>query len=236
VEHVDSKATPMKNSETLLRLAAENKANLETDGKAPDCPQNQTPPPTLGGTGGKLLDEAGCPARHAALRFPDCKGNEWLDTCTGIFSKLRKDGSYSALFIGKRGPGKTQMGVHIIKYACGVLGWSCKYTKAVELLYTLKRGFDTGKAEIDSLKPYIAPQLLVIDELQEKIDGDWTRQVMTYLFDRRYDAMKSTFLIANIKCDPESIRSCVGTSIYDRLFECGEVIEFTWPSFRGREQ
>lgn len=181
-----------------------------------------------------LFDAAECPPRHASMMFEHCRGEEWRKTANMLFSGLRNVKGFSAMLIGDRGPGKTQMAVHAIKFACLKLGWKCLYSKTVEMLLKLKQGWNENKSEIETLKPYMFPDLIVLDELQDRIEGDWSNQILTYLFDKRYDQEKSTILIANIKAGDASVRACIGSSIYDRLFECGEIVNFDWESFRGR--
>ena len=78
---------------------------------------------------------------------------------------------------------------------------------------------------------FIHPQLLVIDEAQERGESDWESRMLTHVVDKRYFLQRDTLLISNLKLD--EFKASIGTSICSRLIETGGAILADWPSFRG---
>ena len=139
-------------------------------------------------------------------------------------------GSLLAL-IGPRGTGKTQLAVEIAKAYVSFHCKPIKYIKLFGMFLELKESFNGG-SEREVIRNYVNPDLLIIDEIHEKLDGVWTRGTFTHLIDLRYDAMKPTILIGNV--DKKEFAEVVGSSVYSRLTEVGGIVQCSWDSFRKR--
>ena len=157
----------------------------------------------------------------------------WLKALERLMVYLTKGGLMAAL-VGPRGPGKTQLAERLIRYACFGMNMRCLYTKAAEIFLEMKDTFGTSNAQRTVINQFVAPTLLVIDEIQERSGSDWENQMLTHIVDKRYDLEKSTIIIGNLETDKE-IKECLGASIYSRIIETGGVVEFTWPSFREKK-
>lgn len=187
------------------------------------------PPPRDRERAVELLKESGAPSRHrmtaAALR-----GDAWLAKFEGVAARLGS--GFLIAFIGGRGPGKTQMGVELIKLACNAL-MSARYATAMEFFIEVKGAYrdETGApSERLVIDRYTRPRLLVLDEIQERGATPWEDRLLTHLVDTRYRENRDTVLIGNLTSD--ELASELGKSIVSRLVETGGIVEFDWPSFR----
>lgn len=175
--------------------------------------------------GGKGLFHASFPARAikdtASMRGPGLqKARETL--------LLLRNSSAILLVIGDRWTGKTVMAT----YWSGMLRTG-RYVKACDLFRRIRATFskDSHQREWDVLKPYVETDFLVIDEVQErKKDSEFEMVTLTNLIDKRYDAMKRTVLIANLK--EEALNEYLGASIISRAQRSGGgLVVCDWPNY-----
>jgi DNA replication protein DnaC len=110
-----------------------------------------------------------------------------------------------------------------------------RYTTAVELFVTIKEtyGDNAQRSERAAIDLFVKPDLLVIDEVQERAGTEWEQRLLSAIVDRRYAGMKDTILVGNLK--PDDVRAELGTSIASRAQETGGIYVADWPSFRTRK-
>ena len=134
--------------------------------------------------------------------------------------------------IGKRGTGKTQCAVQLIKYACNKK-ISAKYAVTMDFFMDIKETYKThaDSTEARVLKDYLKPQFLILDEIHERGESEWENRLLTHMIDKRYGALKDTILISNQTHDVFCMS--IGNSILSRLNETGGIIVCNWESFRG---
>jgi DNA replication protein DnaC len=165
-------------------------------------------------------------------------GAEWVKARDKIYSVLDADRGSLIALVGKRGTGKTQMSVDAAVVTAYRKPCIIKYCKIVEFYFAVKATFESRDTEQSAILQFVHPELLILDEIQEKADSDWSRRLLTYLIDRRYDKMKHTILIGNV--DPpgpngvDPLIECIGDSAYSRMIETGCVIRANWSSYRNR--
>lgn len=151
-----------------------------------------------------------------------------LDKARQILPLLRKPGQGAIIILlGDRWTGKTVMAT----WWAGMLGTGL-YTKAFDIFASLRRTFrdDSKVKEHEVLARYRDAAFLVIDEAQERKESDWEQTILTTLIDKRYDALKPTVIIANLK--PDAIDACLGASIISRCERTGGgIIEANWPPY-----
>jgi len=154
--------------------------------------------------------------------------DEWLSSRAQLVGMV---GSGSIIgLIGNRGNGKTQLAVEAMRESCEQER-ACKYVKALDVFLAIREAYqDKAKTELQIVRTFEMPALLVIDELQERGESAWEDRILTHIIDKRYAAMRDTILIANLT--PDRFREQVGASISDRLRETGGIIPCTWGSFR----
>lgn len=173
----------------------------------------------------------------------DLHGEQWLTTLADARQWVAR-GAIVA-FLGKRGPGKTQMAAEIARG--GDWPWdkrpfkdglpqakrqTATYTRAMDLFLRLRAANHrdsktTEKAIIDELRHV---GLLVIDEFQERGESDWENRNITHLIDCRYADDRPTIIIANLTKD--EAKCALSDSVKSRMRENGKAFTFDWPSFR----
>jgi hypothetical protein len=176
----------------------------------------------------------------------ELRGEQWLAVMADA-SRIVATGGIVA-FLGKRGPGKTQMAAEIARAG----DWphdkrafkdgqaqdkrqTATYTRAMDLFLRLRAANHrdaktTEKAILDELR---GVGLLVIDEFQERGESDWENRIITHLIDCRYADQRPTIIIANLT--REEAAASLSPSVKDRIRENGQPFVFDWPSFRAKQ-
>lgn len=172
-----------------------------------------------------MFFDADVPKRHFAR--PAILPGPWADKLKDLEGQVGK-GCLLAL-LGKRGTGKTQMAVELMRHTC-VQGGLAKYTTAMRFFTAIKDSYKGDTTESAVLNQYLKPQILVIDEAQERGETGWEDRLLTHLIDCRYGAMKDTVLVSNLS--RREFERAIGSSILSRMSETGGIIECNWPSFR----
>ncbi len=134
--------------------------------------------------------------------------------------------------IGKRGTGKTQAACWI---ACQLQlhGYISRtyYFTAADLFGLAKSWYSipSGDAAHNQQQLWTVP-LLVIDEMQERVESEHEDKLLSQLIDKRYGLMQPTLMIANIQAS--EMPTTFGSSVVSRLTEDGVILVCDWPSFR----
>jgi len=141
----------------------------------------------------------------------------------------------SVIFGGHSGTGKSHLAQALLLIGC-TKNLRCLYTTAADMLRTLKSGLldDTLEAK---LKRYLAPDLLLIDEVGfDRIEQEDARPAALFfkVVDGRY-AKKSTMMTTNL--DFQELGAYLGdpvvtTAIVDRLVHHAVIINIEGPSWR----
>ena len=175
------------------------------------------------------------PTRHL-YTVPDEEG-EWYAALQSMFAT--PPGALM-LLLGKRGTGKTQLGVEYAKRLIqqtvrrdGEAELPVYYTAAASLFSLLRASGDDPRtpSEVTTMRMVQSVPLLIIDEIQERKNSDWEDRTLVNIVDARYGAMLTTILIGNITV--ENAETSLGASIVDRLVECGAVMDCQGDSSRG---
>jgi DNA replication protein DnaC len=156
--------------------------------------------------------------------------------------------------IGDRGKGKTQIAVELLKHAFDNVSPTAAelldrdqfekilrsitragmFIELSDMISDIKKAYDNrGETDTERAKKYKVPKLLIIDEVQEGLRSEWERTMFTNIMNKRYNETLDTVFIANMQYN--QLSSHVGSSIYDRIQECGGVMECSWSSFRTGE-
>jgi len=181
----------------------------------------------------RRLFKSGISVRHARLktwaelRPPESGVTEWHQAVRVVRDFVASGSSILAL-IGTRGTGKTQLGAIAVRQTIEI-DRSAKLVQIIELLANLKARFETD-GDAGWLEEWSRPHLLVIDEIAERIDSDWSRCMFTTLLDRRYGACRPTILIGNVTA--ADFDRVVGASVASRCSEGGGVVVCEWSSYR----
>ena len=140
--------------------------------------------------------------------------------------------------VGTRGSGKTQIGCCAIEHRVNASQLpQARYVRAMDVFMAIRESYrKDGPSEAEQVAQFERPEILVIDECQERGESDWENRMFTRIIDGRYAhpsrADLDTILISNLT--PEAFADSIGPSTYSRLQEIGGIIECNWPSFRGK--
>lgn len=181
-----------------------------------------------------LWKASGVPARHARMVTSgklESSPGPWLEARAKIVDRLGT--GFLIALIGPRGTGKTQLASDAMHRAT-LLDLSAAYFKAMDLFVKIRGTYDgRSGGERGALNEFLDPHLLVIDEVQNRKNGEWEDTVLTNLIDRRYDqGTRDTLLIANLK--RKEFEEDMGSSIVSRIGETGGIVVCDWPSFRSK--
>jgi len=153
----------------------------------------------------------------------------WGEMFASVVSKLGS--GFLIALTGTHGPGKTKMGVELMKASTENLR-SAKYMTATEFFIAIKTTYrkDSEESEESVLEAHARPRLLVIDEIGKRSENEWEDRLLFELVDRRYRDMTDTLLISN--ADKAEFTKSIGASLASRMNETGGIIECKWESFR----
>ena len=172
------------------------------------------------------------PSRHRA-QLVACPDQEWpkQDKIIDVGRRLIR-GATCAL-IGDRGTGKTQIACWLANALAkhGYIGCTFYFT-ATDLFGLMKSWYalPCHEKSHNDRQIFDVP-LLVIDEMQERVESEHEDKMLTHVIDKRYGALLPTLMIANIRKD--EMQGKLGASVVSRLSEGGTALICDWPSFRS---
>lgn len=182
-------------------------------------------------------NDSGIQKRHSKRIETDHA--DWLASFETARAAIARGGIIA--LTGKRGTGKTQLAAWLIRWMIEQLNTDdssglsrrpdSKYFTAQGLFLHIRKGYAQGENESNQVHSLIRPELLVIDEVQERRGTDWENAAFVNIVDQRYARELPTVLIGNLQ--PQAFLENVGNSIADRMNEGGGIIEMNWQSFRG---
>jgi len=136
------------------------------------------------------------------------------------------------IFIGKTGTGKNHL-------ACGIiheivkLGDTALITTAIKVIRSIKDSWRDNKIkEGEVIELYTKPGLLVIDEIGVQFGTDTEKLYISEVINDRYEAIKPTILLGNIKI--KELIEQLGDRPIDRFREGGKIVQFDWDSYRKK--
>jgi len=181
-------------------------------------------------------------ATHKA-RFPFLKTIEEFDFTFQTSVRRKALGRYlgpelvtecrSAILLGRPGRGKTHLAI-AFAYKAIQNGFVARFVTVAEMLNELHRAHAHGLD--DALDAFIAPDVLVLDELGYLTYGPDAANLLFQIVDRRYLARRPIIVTSNK--DPVTWGSVLhdvdlAEAIVDRLREHGDVIRLQGKSYRN---
>ena len=150
-----------------------------------------------------LFNRAGIPAAVAKASFegfkvwsPDHSAAKRV--AEDFAHKFRGDApSKGFLFYGRPGGGKTHLLSATLRWLALEKGVSCRYVEFMLLLSDIKAGFDSGRNQMEILKPLASVPVLAIDELGKERGTDWERSMLDELISRRFNNGLATLFATN---------------------------------------
>lgn len=189
------------------------------------------------------IDTAGIPARFKACTFDNFAVTEGADhekqqrravqVCRAFadrWESVRAKGSVLVM-TGPTGTGKTHLACAISNQlmrdhlAAVTFGTVSEYVRSVKAAFQR----DSGKSEREAVRDLEMPDLLVMDELGQRMT-EYDQQLVFDVMNARYAQMRPMVLMSNLSA-PE-LEVVLGDRLADRLREVGTFISLAWPSFR----
>jgi len=219
-----------------------HRANREARASDPSAIGDSLPSPTdpsrsggLPASAKELYVGSQIPKRHRenASKVDASACQPWTQVRDRVINRVRE--GYIIALLGNRGTGKSQIAEQLIRYATyRKPRLTAMYARAMTIILEIRKTYsDDGLAELDVVKRYCEPDVLVIDEFQERGETPFEDRMLTHIVDQRYGDMKDTLIIANLT--NEAFKASAGPSIVDRLRETGEMIPCEWESWRGKK-
>lgn len=174
------------------------------------------------------------PRRHLLNKI--VPAGKWGE-CHAKLSGLLGTG-FLVVLVGSRWTGKTQMATELIR---AVVRESCDedctpnahFATMMQFFMAIKEAYKAdGPTESAQVELFAGYSLLVLDEAHERSDSEWEQRLLNEMLNRRYNAMKDTLLLTNMKS--EAFSESIGPTIQRRIAETGLEIVCDWPSFRTR--
>ncbi|MEQ9131154.1 MAG: ATP-binding protein [Salinisphaeraceae bacterium] len=168
---------------------------------------------------------AECPGQRRALDVV----SRYLDR----FEDRRRVGG-SLMLLGFTGNGKTHLACALVQ-ALMAAGWHAMYTDIMGMVQAIRSTYGRGMAESEqeAIARYLAPDLLVIDEVGVQYGTDAERALVHHVLDRRYLALRPTLVAGNV--DMDGLTAYLGERAVSRLHEAnGLAVTFDWDDHRMR--
>ena len=134
---------------------------------------------------------------------------------------------------GSVGTGKDHL-LAAALYHVASAGIPAAWVSGEDIYLRVRDSMDSHEREEKILQPWLQPTVLGIsDPVSPRGDlGDWDARVLGRLLDRRYRALRPTWLTMNA-IDEADAKAKLTALIWDRFQEDAEIIHCYWPSFRG---
>jgi len=184
--------------------------------------------------------QCGVPRRYEGKTLVDVKETEtasralrWLRRYLEVLPECLKKGVSGSL-CGDCGTGKTLMGCALVNAAIAA-GYRARYITAWQMIQDIRHAYGASDlTTVGQVSHYVsAIDLLVIDEIGVQAGSQDERVLMYQVIDGRYNALRSTVLISNLKKPVED--GFLDARTIDRLREDGGFsLILTGDSYRGQ--
>jgi DNA replication protein DnaC len=112
-------------------------------------------------------------------------------------------------------------------------GGTALITTAMKVIRSIKDSWrDHVSKEGEIIELYTKPGLLVIDEIGVQFGSDTEKLYISEIINDRYEAMRPTLLLGNIKLS--ELTEQLGDRPIDRFREGGKIVQFDWDSYRKK--
>lgn len=147
----------------------------------------------------------------------------------------RVENGSGLILYGHVGTGKDHLLAAALYAACE--RYTCRWANAQELYGAMRDRMDSGGQEAQWLQKWATPQILGLSDPTPPAGelSAWRLELLYRLIDRRYRALKSTWVTINV-ASPEEADKRLSAPVFDRLQESATMVPCFWPSFRERKR
>lgn len=191
----------------------------------------------------RKLGDSGIPERFHDRRLNtyraeipgQCAALEFAKAYADDFDDVLRAGR-CAIFIGRRGNGKTHLAVGIGLEIMERDNRSVLFTTVLRAIRSVKDTWKRGStvSELEAIAALVFPDLLILDEVGVQFGSDAEKTILFDIMNERYEKRRPTILMSNLA--PNEVETYLGERVYDRLREDGgEAVVFDWESYRGKD-
>src|SRR5437763_8846344 len=140
---------------------------------------------------------------------------------------------------GQPGVGKTHLGVAVLRQVIDASGARGLFYDTRDLLRIIRSTYDPTirTTELEILRPVMAADLLVLDDLGAENTSEWVDGTMNLIVNTRYNARRLTIFTSNYldipdDTDPNTLLFRIGFRMRSRLHEMCEFIQMDGADYR----
>jgi DNA replication protein DnaC len=146
--------------------------------------------------------------------------------------------------IGPPGIGKTHLAVAVLRRVILTRGARGLFYDTRDLLRVIRSTYNplVRAAEMDILRPVMAADLLVLDDLGSEKTSEWVEETMNLIVNTRYNERRHTIFTSNYLDTPDeavderendlTLKERIGFRIHSRLHEMCEFLEYDGADYR----
>jgi len=182
--------------------------------------------------GHEYFAKAGVPKLHRdRLRSLSTDGRyaAWAAQWHALAARVDDPDGCLVAMAGTRGAGKTQLGVCAIDRICR-RGCTAMYVEAPFLFMQIRDSFRDSGGEAKCYRRFTAPQLLFIDQAEERKHSEAEDRMLFNIVNKRYAECRHTIIASNESL--AALHESLGASIVSWINEAGEFIECCWEDLR----
>lgn len=185
---------------------------------------------------------SGLPARHIEQSKAGLiRHIDWTTALDKVIRVILHDGLVA--LIGSPGSGKTQIAVEVAKAHLRAASHirPIRYEVLADAFALCREAYGPAakRTEMDVIREFTSPQLLILDEIDKSAGSDSEQRLLHRILDKRYRSLLPTLLIGNVD-GPDGLQQILdgfkGDGIgplFDRLRQTGGVVTAFGFNFRG---